>query len=81
MMFPIVVFALLPLCVESPRWLAIRGRYDEVAGVLARLEGKGATATSPHILTVSEEIIAIATHEAAMEASWTEVRPGYQLCR
>lgn len=73
MMFTVVVFALTPICVESPRWLAIRGRYSQVAEVLARLEGKGTTASSPHIVTQAEEIVTIAMHEAAIEASWKEV--------
>lgn len=72
-MFTILVFALIPFCVESPRWLAVRGRYTEVANVLARLEGKGAVESSPHIQSLSQEIVAIAMHEAAIEASWKEI--------
>lgn len=72
-MFTILVFALVPFCVESPRWLAVRGRYSEVASVVARLEGRGATESSPHIQSLAEEIVATARHEAAIEASWKEV--------
>lgn len=73
MMFTVLVFALVPFCVESPRWLAVRGRYSEVANVVARLEGRGATESSPQIQSLAEEIVAIARHEAAIEASWKEV--------
>ncbi|KAJ9630344.1 hypothetical protein H2204_008409 [Knufia peltigerae] len=72
MTFPVFVFFLLPFCPESPRWLASRGAsLKEVASVLALLEGKGATDTSPHILSLANEIILVAQHEAELEASTT----------
>lgn len=39
LIFPIVVISLLPLAVESPRWLILRGRFEEAALSLARLQG------------------------------------------
>ncbi|KAL6241123.1 hypothetical protein RBB50_012027 [Rhinocladiella similis] len=72
MTFPVFVFLLLPFCPESPRWLASRGAsLKEVASVLALLEGKGATDTSPHILSLANEIMLVAQHEAELEASTT----------
>jgi Sugar (and other) transporter len=73
MMFPVFVFALMPFCVESPRWLAARGRFDEVAPVLARLEGKGATPTTPSVLAQAKEITEVARYEAEIGSSWKEV--------
>ena len=76
MIFPIFVFALLPFCPESPRWLASRGAsLKKVASVLALLEGKGATDTTPHILGLANEIVLVAQHEAELEESttWHEV--------
>jgi hypothetical protein len=73
MMFPVFVFVLMPFCVESPRWLAARGRFDEVAVVLARLEGRGATPTTPNLLAQAKEIIDVARYEAAIDSSWKEV--------
>lgn len=76
MIFPIFVFALLPFCPESPRWLAAKGApLKEVASVLALLEGKGTTEATPHILSQANEIMQVAQHEAEVEAStsWREV--------
>lgn len=47
----------------------------KVASVLALLEGKGATDTTPHILSLANEIVLVAQHEAELEESttWHEV--------
>ncbi|RVX66407.1 hypothetical protein B0A52_09637 [Exophiala mesophila] len=82
MIFPIFVFALLPFCPESPRWLASRGAsLKKVASVLALLEGKGATDTTPHILGLANEIVLVAQHEAELEESttWHEAFSGGEL--
>ena len=76
MIFPLFVFILLPLCPESPRWLAAKGAsLKEVASVLALLEGKGTTEATPHILSQAKEILQVAEHEAELEVSttWREV--------
>lgn len=74
MIFPPLVFLLMPFVVESPRWLAAVGRSDEVAVVLAKLHGKGATPDCAHIQEQAQSIIRTAEHEAEVEASWKEVR-------
>ena len=76
MIFPLFVFAFLPFCPESPRWLAANGAsLKEVGSVLALLEGKGTTESSPGILNQANEIMQVAQHEAELEASttWREV--------
>lgn len=73
MIFPPLVFLLMPFVVESPRWLAAVGRSDEVADVLAKLRGGGATADSPQIQQQARRIIETAAHEAELESSWKEV--------
>lgn len=76
MIFPLFVFILLPFCPESPRWLAARGAsLKEVATVLALLEGKGATDSTPEIHALANEIMQVAEHEAELEASstWNDV--------
>lgn len=45
----------------------------EVAAVLALLEGKGATETTTHVVSLAEEIVQVARHEAELESSWREV--------
>lgn len=72
MMFPVLVFTTLWLCPESPRWLAQVGRYDEVAPVLARLEGKAVSVQDPAVQQLAREIITTAHHEADLETSWKE---------
>ncbi|KAL0943078.1 hexose carrier protein [Colletotrichum truncatum] len=79
MVFPPFVFILMPLTVESPRWLAAVGRRDEVAPVLARLHGGGATATSPFIQEAANNIIRKASYEAEVESSWKESFSGGEL--
>jgi hypothetical protein len=74
LIFPVVVMAAIPWCVESPRWLASKGRNDQVYEVLARLRGNGVTATSEEILQAGGIIISTAEHEAAVESSWKAVR-------
>lgn len=73
MVFPPFVFLLMPFTVESPRWLAARGRHSEVAAVLARLHGKGVTAETPEIQEQASIIVQTAIHEAEIESSWKEV--------
>lgn len=48
--------------------------------MLALLEGKGATDTSPHILSLANEIMLVAQHEAELEASttWRDVSISYR---
>ncbi|TDZ20178.1 Sugar transporter STL1 [Colletotrichum orbiculare MAFF 240422] len=72
MIFPPLVFLMMPFTVESPRWLAARGRHSEVAQVLARLHGKGVTPDSHEIRKEAELIIQTARHEAEIESSWKE---------
>lgn len=72
MMFPMLVFSTIWLCPESPRWLAQVKRYDEVAPVLARLEGKGVAVDHPAVQELAHEIISTAQHEAELETSWKE---------
>ncbi|CAG9984545.1 unnamed protein product [Clonostachys byssicola] len=79
MIFPPFVFALMPFTVESPRWLAARGRHGEVAHVLARLHGQGSTAESPHIQEQANIIVQTAIHEAEVESSWKECFSGGEL--
>lgn len=74
MIFPPLVFLLIPFTVESPRWLAAVGRTDEVAVVLARLHGNGATPESERIQEQAQSIIQTAAHEIEVEGSWKEVR-------
>jgi hypothetical protein len=74
MVFPPFVFLMMPFTVESPRWLAAVGRTEEVAEVLARLQGKGATADTPEIREQAAIIIQTAAHEAEVDSSWKEVR-------
>ena len=64
----------MPFCVDSPRWLATRGRYDEVAVVLAKLKGGNATSESESIHEEATRIIATAVHEASLDISWREVK-------
>ncbi|EEU37442.1 uncharacterized protein NECHADRAFT_86278 [Fusarium vanettenii 77-13-4] len=79
MIFPPFVFLLMPFVVESPRWLAAVGRSDEVADVLAKLRGGGATADSPQIQQQARRIIETAAHEAELESSWKESFAGGEL--
>ncbi|KAK5048626.1 hypothetical protein LTR84_005717 [Exophiala bonariae] len=80
MIFPLFVFALLPFCPESPRWLAAKGApVGEIAGILALLEGNNATATTPAIASKAQEIMAIAQHEAELDISWREAFGGGEL--
>lgn len=74
MIFPVFVFCLLPFCPESPRWLAAKGApVEEVAEILALLEGNNTTSTTPSVASKAREIIAIAQHEAELDVSWREV--------
>lgn len=73
MIFPPFVFLFMPFAVESPRWLAAKGRDAEVAVVLARLHGKGVTAETREIQEQASLIIQTAKHEAEVESSWKEV--------
>ncbi|KAJ6087520.1 hypothetical protein N7467_006434 [Penicillium canescens] len=75
LIFPVVVMAAIPWCVESPRWLASKGRNDQVYEVLARLRGNGVTATSEEILQAGEIIISTAEHEAAFIEIMTSSLP------
>lgn len=71
--FPILTFILLPFIPESPRWLASKGRENEVHEVLARLEGNGTTVGSDVIVTKAKIIIDTARHEAEVEDSWLDL--------
>ncbi|CAG9946983.1 unnamed protein product [Clonostachys rosea f. rosea IK726] len=79
MAFPPFVFLLMPFTVESPRWLAAVGRTEEVAEVLARLQGRGATADTPEIREQAAIIIQTAAHEAEVDSSWKESFAGGEL--
>lgn len=74
LIFPLGVLMAIPWCVESPRWLASRGRYSEVYKTLARLHGKDATPTSEEILRTGQMIVSTAEHEASIQSSWKAVR-------
>ncbi|KAI1083445.1 general substrate transporter [Whalleya microplaca] len=39
LVFPVIVAAFLPLSVESPRWLLLRGQFQKARMVLAKLRG------------------------------------------
>ena len=65
---------MLPLCPESPRWLAATGApVEEVAAILALLDGNNSTQATPSIASKAREIVAIAQHEAELDISWKEV--------
>jgi len=66
----VCVIGALPFCVESPRWLASKGRREEVYEVLALLEGRGTTTESEEIRQQGDIILNTAEHERAIEGSW-----------
>lgn len=68
--FPLATFIILPFIAESPRWLASRGRYDEVYDVVSRLEGR---ARDLDIDRKANEIIDAAKREAELEVSWLDL--------
>ena len=75
MIFPLFVFVGLRFCPESPRWVASRGgSVEEVAVIVAMLDSKNATVSSPQVVDQANEIVQIARHEAEVESSWSEVR-------
>ncbi|KAI1409625.1 general substrate transporter [Hypoxylon sp. FL1857] len=39
LVFPVIVVTFLPLTVESPRWLILRGRFSKAREMLARIRG------------------------------------------
>ncbi|KAL5610760.1 hypothetical protein FOBRF1_006877 [Fusarium oxysporum] len=71
--FPIMAFFILPFIPESPRWLASKGRYEEVRQVIAHLEGKDVDVTNDVVVGKANIIIESARHEAELETSWTDL--------
>ena len=70
-----VVLALLPLTVESPRWLCFKERYDDAQVVIARLAKKE---LEDPLIKVDLKIIAdaIAMEKAQGKIRWREVMSG-----
>lgn len=66
-------FILIPLIPESPRWLALHGRSEEVRQVIAQLEGDNATPGSTHVCDKARLIIDGACHEAELKGSWLDL--------
>jgi hypothetical protein len=60
---------------ESPRWLATKGREDELRKTLARLAGNGATVDSEEVVEQANTLLHVAKHEAELEAesTWKEM--------
>lgn len=74
--FSALVVGMCPFLPESPRLLIRKGLHEEAAGVLAALEGHGATPTSPSVRTQFSIIKDVLDREYAVDYSWWQLVTG-----
>ncbi|KAG6848857.1 hypothetical protein H0H93_013395 [Arthromyces matolae] len=70
LIWPFILMTGIVFMPESPRWLAMRGRFDQVRHSLARSHGIKNEDTDPFLHAKLEEIRSNVEHERSVRAGW-----------
>lgn len=73
MFFAALLAGGIQLCPESPRWLAMHGRYEEAREAVARVRGKTVAQKDPYVEAEYYEILQAAEAEAQHSVTWLDV--------